>query len=175
MKQYKFIFLILFLLNKSFSQEKNNTKLFKTSIKSIVVKNDSINLDQYTNFIIIPEGRMFRKSIEKIGFFKEAMSYSSLVKKVKIEKEEGSKDSIYTKYYNNEKEYLILFFYILPDNIIELSLVKYGTGALFSVRNKSKTVVSINGPTRVFPDDVLNSMINELVDFIRANSKIYML
>ena len=47
MKLYQFIFIILLLSFNSFSQEKNNIKLFKTSKESAVVINDSIDLDKY--------------------------------------------------------------------------------------------------------------------------------
>lgn len=177
MKQCQLLFVLLLVFSgRSFSQEKNNAKLFKTSKVSLVVKSDSIDLDQYKDFIIIPHGKMFNNYIDKIGYFKEAMNYKDLVKKVKAEESGASNSTLYRDYYTNKKDFLTLFLYMLPDNVIELSLVKLDTGAVFTVRNKSTTdLIGITAGTTTVKPDTWDSMMNELFNYIRANSKTYKL
>ena len=170
------LFIQLLLSGKSFSQEKNNAKLFKTSKESIVVISDSIDLDKYKDLIIIPHGKRFAKYFDKIGYFKEAIDYKTLVKKVKAEENGETNNTNYREYYNYKKESLTLFLNMLPDDVIELSLAKFGTGAIFTVRNKSTTnLVGITAGTKTVHQDTWDSMMNELVNYIRANSKTYKL
>lgn len=177
MKLHTLKFLLLFEIffsAKIFSQE-NSNKFFKTSQESYVVKNDTINIDKYADLIVIPDGRIFQRYFEKIGFFKEVISYKKLVKKVK-EIDTGKKvdENNYKKYYNHEKACLTLYYRKGPDNIVELSLGLFGVGSVFTVRNKSTTnIIGINAGTTTVYEDTWDSMMNEIVNFIRLNSKTY--
>ena len=177
MKLYQFIFIIQVLTyTNSFSQEKNYVKLFKTSKEATVTISNSIDLDKYKDFIVIPHGKMFTKYFAKIGYFNEAISYKNLVKKFNAEKSGELKSTIYGEYYKNERESLTLYLNIYPDDTIELSLGKFGSGAIFTVRSKySKNLVGIHAGTKTIPKSTMDSMMNELVNYIRDNSKTYKL
>src|SRR5690606_30364545 len=124
---------MLTFCNKSFSQEKAKTQLFKTSKQSIVLKSDSIDLDKYNNFIEIPHGKSFKKYFEKIGYFKETIDYKTLVKKSKANEVSSITNVAYKQYYDNEERHLMLFLTLGPDNLIDLTLTAPDIGAIFTV------------------------------------------
>lgn len=177
MKLFKIIILvILFIPLSSFSQEKN---LFKSSKQSFVVKSDTIDLDNYNHLIIIPGGRMFRKFFEKIAYFKEVVDYDTFYKGVEaanITEDDGSpiKTDAYKKYYKKYKPFLVLNLVMGKNNLVEFNLLKPDTGEIFIVRNKSVTsVIGISAGTNHVYEETWNSMMNEFVNYIRANSKSY--
>jgi len=175
--QVKFyLFIILIFSFKSFSQNKD-AKFFKTSKESFVVKSDSIDLDEYSDLIIIPNGRIFERYFEKIGYFKEVISYTDLIKKVNaINKGELVDTNNYKNYYENEKACVTLYYNSGPDNEIELSLGIFGIGSVFTVSNKSTTnLIGITAGTKSVRTSTWDSMMNEVVNYIRQNSKKYKL
>lgn len=169
------ILIVVFTPLKSFSQE----KLFKSSEESYVVKSDTIDLDKNNDLIIIPGGRMFRKFFEKIAYFKEAVDYDTFYKGVKaanITEDDGSpiKSDAYKKYYKKYKHFLVLNLVMGKNNLVEFNLLKPDTGEIFIVRNKSVTsVIGISAGTTHVYESTWNSMMNEFVNYIRANSKTY--
>ncbi len=177
MKLFQFIFIIqLLTYGNSFSQEKNYVKLFKTSKEATVTISNSIDLDKYKDIIVIPPGIMFTKYFAKIGYFNEAINYKNLVKKYNAEKNGELKSTIYGEYYKNEKESLTLYLNMYPDDTVELSIGKFGYGAIFTVRSKYSTnLVGIHAGTKTIPKSTINAMMNELVNYIRDNSKTYKL
>jgi len=177
MKFLNIVLLTIFLLPiKSLSQE---TRLFKSSEQSYVVKSDTIDLDKHKDIIVIPGGRMFRKYFEKIAYFKEAVDHGTFYKSleaINITEDDGSpiKTDALKKYYKKYKPFLVLNVVTGKNNLVELSLLKPDTGELFVVRSKSVTnVVGISAGTTQIYDSTWNSMMNALVDYIRANSKTY--
>jgi hypothetical protein len=177
MKLFQFIFIIqLLTYGNSFSQEKNYVKLFKTSKEATVTISNSIDLDKYKDIIVIPPGIMFTKYFAKIGYFNEAINYKNLVKKYNAEKNGELKSTIYGEYYKNEKESLTLYLNMYLDDTVELSIGKFGYGAIFTVRSKYSTnLVGIHAGTKTIPKSTINAMMNELVNYIRDNSKTYKL
>lgn len=177
MKLFQFIFIIqLLTYGNSFSQEKNYVKLFKTSKEATVTISNSIDLDKYKDIIVIPPGIMFTKYFAKIGYFNEAINYKNLVKKYNAEKNGELKSTIYGEYYKNEKESLTLYLNMYPDDTVELSLGKFGYGAIFTVRSRySSNLVGIYAGNKTIPKSTINAMMNELVNYIRDNSKTYKL
>ena len=173
------LLIIIGLISLNLFSQQNENKLFKTSKTSFVMKNDSIDLDSFNDIIMIPGGRMFRKYFEKIGYFKNAYDYDAFKKILKIEnlKEDNGEQLIfddYLKVYNKYKPYLVLKLKMGENNLVELSLLKPDVGEIFIVRNKSHTnVIGISAGTTQVYEDTWDSMMNELVNYIRANSKTY--
>lgn len=165
--------LALLVYSIFYSQENQKVKLFKTSKEVVVTVNDSIDLDKYKDFIVIPSGKAFSDYFRKIAYFKEVISYPQLVKNMKAEKSGELKTNKYEKYYKNEKESLTLYLNMY-DDYYELSLGKFGVGAIFTVKAKMhKNLIGINAGSTSFEPGTLNAMMNELVNFIIANSKTY--
>ncbi|MGQ7947568.1 hypothetical protein [Flavobacterium sp. WC2509] len=175
---YKLIVIFCLFSINSFSQQ-NENKLFKTSKTSFVLKNDSINLDNFKEIIMIPGGRMFRKYFEKIGYFKNVYDYDTFKKTLKDEniKEDNGEPIVfndYLKVYNKYKPYLMLNIKMGKNNVVELILSKPDVGTIFIVSNTSHTnVIGISSGTTQVYEDTWDSMMNELVNYIRANSKTY--
>lgn len=176
--KYKLILTFCLFTIYSFSQE-SESKLFKTSKISFVVKNDSIDLDNFNEIIMIPGGRMFRKYFEKIGYFKNAYDYDTFKKNLKNEnlKEDNGEPLVfndYLKVYNKYKPYLVLNIKMGKNNVVELILSKPDVGVIFSVSSTSHTnIIGISAGTTQVYEDTWDSMMNELVNYIRANSKTY--
>ena len=70
----KFIYALILITSLSFAQ-KENDNLFKTDEVAIVIKNDSINLDEYKSLILIPGGAQFRKYFETINYFDKFQTF----------------------------------------------------------------------------------------------------
>jgi len=176
--KYKLLIILSLFSINMFSQQ-NENKLFKTSKTSFVVKNDSIDLDSFNDIIMIPGGRMFRKYFEKIRYFKNCYDYDAFKKVLKNEnlKEDNGEQLIfndYLKVYNKYKPFLVLKLKMGENNVVELSIIKPDIGEIFIVRNKSHTnVIGISSGTTQVYEDTWDSMINEVVNYIRANSKTY--
>jgi hypothetical protein len=164
----------------SFAQESNETeKLFKTNVSTLVTKKDSINLDEYKSLILIPGGNQFRKYFEKINYFDKFETFDEFEKEIKkseFKKEIGDfygKDGLinaYTKF----KKFLCLFISEEKDGSVKMSLFKPDSKELFIVVGQSKTnIIGINAGTKYVTEDTYESMLNELVNYIKANSKTY--
>ncbi|GEM55057.1 hypothetical protein B0A58_10115 [Flavobacterium branchiophilum NBRC 15030 = ATCC 35035] len=177
-RNYKLI-LTFFLFSINLFSQQNENKLFKTSKISFVVKSDSINLDEFNEIIMIPGGRMFRKYFEKIGYFKNAYDYDTFKKVLKNEnlKEDNGEPLVfndYLKVYKKYKPYLVLNLKMGKNNVVELILSKPDIGEIFIVRNVSHTnVIGISAGTTQVYEDTWDSMMNEIVNYIRMNSKTY--
>lgn len=174
----KFIYAIILVTSLSFAQTENDN-LFKTDEIAIVTKNDSINLDEYKGLILIPGGIQFRKYFETINYFDKFQTFDEFEKEIKkseFKKEIGDfygKDGLinaYTKY----KKFLCLFISEGKDNIVTMSLYKPDTKEIFTVTGKSKTnYIGISAGTKQISEDTYESMLNELVKYIKSNSKTY--
>ena len=174
----KFIYALILITSLSFAQEENDN-LFKTDEIAIVTKNDSINLDEYKGLILIPGGVQFRKYFETINYFDKFQTFDEFEKEIKkseLKKEVGDfygKDGLinaYTKY----KKFLCLFISEEKDNIVKMSLYKPDTKEIFTVTGKSKTnFIGISAGTKHTSNYNYESMLNELVKYIKANSKTY--
>lgn len=170
------LILLILITNFSFSQD----VLFKTSKKALVLKNDTINMDENNNLILIPGGRMFRKYFEKINFFKEVKVEEDFIKELANINPDEFKDAkdgaeVYKIFNNKFKKFLI--FQILSDRekqTITMKLHKPDYGDLFIVEGKTKIqVIGITAGTTYIPDGVYDSMMNELVNYLRTNSDKY--
>ncbi len=174
------VFTIISFAITSYSQNSVNPQLFKSQMISNVIKSDSIDLDQLKQLIIIPGGAKFRKYFETINYFTEAKTIEQFEKEIKssdqkdligdIQKGNGIFDA-YDKY----KKYLILFISEEKGNVVKISLYKPDIkDDIFIVENKSKTIViGIQAGQRITTDEAYNSMMNEVVNYIRKNSKSY--
>lgn len=172
------LLLLITISTVSFSQE----NLFKTSKTAVVLKNDPLNIDDSNSLIIIPSGRMFRKYFEKINYFKEVIDYGVFEKEVKnanINQEEFKNakviDDAFKVIYKVHRKFLT--FTMVTDKetkTIKFILNKPDYGDIFIVEGKSKTnVVGISAGTTYVPEDVYDAMMNELVNYIKSNSKTY--
>lgn len=178
-KLFTLLMLLVCLISLGQNTEKNN-QLFKTKIKANVTINDTINLDNYKELVIIPGGH-FRKELEKINYFSKIMTREEFIKEIKKagldaskynwETKEGAKN-IFTDY----KKFIYIAQTISNTNkdIRQIIIVDPIKGKVFEVEGKIKTnVIGISAGTKYLPQDINNAMLNELVDYIRANSKSY--
>lgn len=159
----------------------DNKQLFKTKIKAVVTINDTINLDNFKELVIIPGGH-FKKELEKINYFSQIMTQDELNKEVKkvgldqskynFKTKEGAKN-IFTDY--KKFIYVAQALSNADKNIHQIIIIDPTSGEkVFEAEGRSKTnVIGISAGTKYLPQDVNNAMLNELVDYIRANSKTY--
>ena len=174
-------FLMLFLCLTSFSQNtEENKQLFKTKIKANVTINDTINLDNFKELVIIPGGH-FRKDLERINYFSKIMSFEEFRKEMK----KAGLDI--TKYNLNTiegaemifKQYKKFIFVAqarsnTEKDIQQIIIINPIKGKVFEVEGKQKTnIIGISAGTKYLPEDMNNAMLNELVNYIRSNSKTY--
>lgn len=165
----------------SFGQNtEENTQLFKTKIKANVTVNDTTNLDNFKELVIIPGGH-FRKELEKINYFSKIMTRDEFTKEIKKARLDPSKYNLETKegVQNLCADYK-KFIYAAQTvsntdkNTRQIILVDPIKGKVFEVEGKVKTnVIGISAGTKYLPQDMNNAMLNELVNYIRANSKTY--
>ncbi|MCI9844279.1 hypothetical protein [Flavobacterium pectinovorum] len=177
-----FSLLMLLACLISFGQNtEENIPLFKTKIKAAVTINDTINLDNFKELAIIPGGH-FKKELEKINYFSTIMTEAELNKEIKkagldpskynLKTREGAKN-IFTDY----KKFILVFQALsnTDKNIHQIIIIDPRSGEkVFEVEGRSKTnVIGISAGTKYLPQDMNNAMLNELVNYIRANSKTY--
>ncbi len=172
---------ILFSCYIFFSQSTpENSQLFKTKIKANVTINDSINLDEYRGIALIPGGH-FRKELEKINYFSKIMTEKELKKEMKEAGLDPAKFNFDSKegienVFKNYKKFIYVFQSIRnEDRNMQLIVITVPLGKrVFEVEGKQKTnVIGISAGTKYLPEDLNNAMLNELVDYIRRNSKTY--
>lgn len=174
--------LTLLVCLMSFGQNTEaNVQLFKTKIQANVTLKDSINLDNFKELVIIPGGH-FKKELEKINYFSKIMTQDELTKEIKkagldplkynFKTKEGAKN-IYTDY--KKFIYVAQALSNADKNIHQIIIIDPTSGEkVFEVEGRSKTnVIGISAGTKYLPQDMNNAMLNELVNYIRANSKIY--
>lgn len=174
---------MLFACLISLAQETNeNKQLFKTKIKATVTVNDTINLDNFKELVIIPGGH-FKKELEKINYFSKIMTREEFKKEAKKtglnldsskynwETKEGAKN-IFRDY----KKFIYIGQTIsnIDKDTRQIIIIDPTKGKIFEVEGKVKTnIIGISAGTTYLPQDLNNAMLNELVDYIRANSKSY--
>ncbi|MBF4465999.1 hypothetical protein [Flavobacterium sp. LC2016-12] len=178
-KLFPLLMLLVYLI--SFGQESDeNKQLFKTKIKAAVTVNDTINLDNFKELAIIPGGH-FRKELEKINYFSKIMTEDEFKKEIKKAGLDNSKYNWETKegVKNISTDYKKFIFIAqtisnTDKNIRQIIIVDPIKGKVFEVEGKVKTnVIGISAGTKYLPQDMNNAMLNELVNYIRANSKSY--
>lgn len=166
----------------SFSQnDEESQPLFKTKIKATVTINDTINLDNFKELAIIPGGH-FKKELEKINYFTKVMTHNELTKEIK---KAGLDPSKYTFKTTEGAKNIFMdykkFVYVAQalsntdNNIHQIIIIDPRNGKkVFEVEGRSKTnVIGISAGTKYLPEDMNNAMLNELVNYIKANSKTY--
>ena len=168
----------------SISQENSESvDLFKTSEIANVIKKDTLNIDKSRDLLIIPVGKMFRKYFEKINYFKEVITYDVFEKEIKNANisEEKYKDSkniadAYKVVYNNHRKFLTFKMFIDNDkNTLKFVLNRPDLGDIFIVEGKSKTnLIGISAGQNYIPENVYDAMMNELVNYIKTNSKTFL-
>lgn len=166
----------------SFGQSDDENKLlFKTKIKASVTINDTINLDNFRELVIIPGGH-FKKDLEKINYFSMIMTEAELNKEIKKSGLDQSKYNLKTKegaknIFTDYKKFILAFQALsnVDNNIHQIIIIDPRNGEkVFEVEGRSKTnVIGISAGTKYLPQDMNNAMLNELVNYIRANSKSY--
>ena len=165
----------------SFSQNtEQNNQLFKTKIKATVTINDTINLDKYKDLVLIPGGS-FRKELEKINYFSKIMTFDEFKKEIKKSGLNVSKYNLDTKegtinIFNDYKKFICAFQALsnTDKKVRQIVIVDQFSNRIFEVEGKSKTnVIGISAGTEYLPEEINNAMLNELVNYIRANSKTY--
>lgn len=179
----KKLFYILILLTCLISVGQNtdeNKQLFKTKIKANVTINDTINLDNFKELAIIPGGH-FRKELEKINYFSKIITFDEFKKEIKKAGLNDSKYDLGTKegaknVFTDYKKYIYVAQTIsnTDKSTRQIIIVDPIKGKVFEVEGKLKTnVIGISAGTKYLPEQMNNAMLNELVDYIRANSKTY--
>ena len=176
-----FPLLMLFLCLSSFGQNtEENNQLFKTKIKANVTINDTINLEKFKELVIIPGGH-FKKELEKINYFSKIMTFEEFQKEIKKAGFDVSKYNVNTKegaefIFKDYKKFIFIAQTIssTDKNTRQIIIVDTMKGKVFEVEGKQKTnVVGISAGTKYLPEEMNNAMLNELVNYIRANSKTY--
>lgn len=164
-----------------FSQEKKeNEQLFKTNIKANVTINDSINLDDFREIALIPGGH-FRKELEKINYFSKIMTDKEFTKEIKEAGLDPAKFNLNSRegvenVFKNFKKFAYVYQSRRDeDPSISLIVISIPMGnRVFEVEGKQKTnVIGISAGTKFLPEKMNNAMLNELVDYIKRNSKTY--
>jgi len=175
--------LIILISTISFSQGYSKKEdLFKTSKISTVIKKDTLNIDNSNSLIVLLNGGMFKKYFEKINYFKEVIDigdFEKIIKKANINKEEFKDvkeiEDAFKVIYKVHRKFMT--FTMKIDNetkIVKFILNQPDYGDIFIVEGKSHTnVVGISAGTESVSKDVYDSMMNELVNYIRLNSKTY--
>lgn len=176
-----FSLLILFSCLISFGQNtQENSQLFRSKIKANVTKNDTINLDNFKELVIIPGGH-FRKELEKINYFSKIMTFEEFQKEVKKAGFDVSKYNINTKegaefIFKDYKKFIFVAQTrsSTDEDTRQIIIVDPTKGKVFEVEGKLKTnVVGISAGSTYMPEEINNAMLNELVNYIRTNSKAY--
>lgn len=178
-KLFSLLMLFVCLISRGQNTEENK-QLFKTKIKANVTLNDTINLDNFKELVIIPGGH-FRKDLEKINYFSKIMTFDDFKKEIKKAGLDNSKYDIGTKegaknVFTDYKKYIYVAQTISNSdkNIQQIIIVDPIKGKVFEVEGKVKTnVIGISAGTKYLPQDINNAMLNELVNYIRTNSKSY--
>lgn len=181
MKLYFTTILIFFTCNITIAQSDAREKLFKTDSESKIIKSETVDLDAYNDFIVIPEGKMYKKFLEEINYFKEVMNFKEFEKyaatKVDQKLYEGTKsmDEALKAIFDNHRHFFMLTEkHDKKNKTVQLILTKPGAEELFVVEGNFKThVVGINAGSITITQSTYNSMMNEVVNYIRQNSKTY--
>ncbi len=172
-------FSLLFFTIVGLSQDKSK-QLFKTDLKANVTINDTINLDDFKEIAIIPGGH-FRKELEEINYFTKIMTEKEFKKEIKESGLDPTKYNFDSKegaeyIYKNYKKFIYVFQSVRnEDRSTRLIVISIPNGkAIFEVEGEEKTnYIGISAGTKYLPEKVNNAMLNELVDYIRRNSKTY--
>ena len=173
-----FNFLIFNLIS---GQNIENQNLFKGDSETRIIKSEVIELDNYNDLITIPEGKMYKKYFEKINYFKEIMDYKEFEKyaATKIDQSlyEGTKDAdeVFKVIFEKHRHFFMFYtFYDNKNGILRFIIKKPDYGEIFIVEGKAKTnVIGISAGTKTITQLTYNSMMNEVVNYIRQNSKMY--
>lgn len=176
-----FPLLILFIGLNSFGQNSELiNQLFKTKIKANVTINDTINLDNFKELVIIPGGH-FRKELEKINYFSKIMTFEEFQKEIKKAGFDVSKYNVNSKegaefIFKDYKKFIFVAQTrsSTDKDTRQIIIVDPTKGKVFEVEGKLKTnVIGISAGTTYMPEEMNNAMLNELVNYIRSNSKTY--
>jgi hypothetical protein len=179
MKKYFSLLLILILVS-SFCQNEDGKQLFKTKIKANVTINDTINLDEFKGVALIPGGHL-RKDLEKINYFTQIMTEKEFKKELKNAGLDPAKFNFDSQQgvenvFKHYKKFIYVYQSIRnEDPNMQLIVISNPMGKrVFEVEGRDKTrVLGISAGTKYLPEDLNNAMFNELVDYIRRNSKTY--
>jgi hypothetical protein len=178
-RQFSLLMLLLCLTSFGQNTEESN-QLFKTKIKANVTINDTISLDNFKELVIIPGGH-FRKELEKINYFSKIMSFEEFRKEIKKAGLDITRYNLNTKEGAEIifKEYKKFIFVAqarsnTDKDIQQIIIINPMKGKVFEVEGKQKTnVIGISAGTKYLPEEINNAMLNELVNYIRTNSKTY--
>jgi len=177
----KIIYVLIVVTTLSYAQNSETDKLFKTTIVTNVTKSDTINLDDYKSLIIIPSGVQFSEYFEKINYFDKFQTFDEFEKEIRkseFKKEVGDfwgKDGFINAYTKYKKFLCLIINQDRKNKIIKMSLYKPDTKEMFTVVGELKIQnIGISAGTDYVENGTYESMLNELVHYIKANSKTYM-
>jgi hypothetical protein len=177
----KIFYVLIFISNLSFGQSDENDKLFNTDVVTNVIKSDSINLDDYKGLILIPGGGQLETYFKKIDYFDKIQSFKDFEKEIKkseLKKEIGDfwgKDGFINAYSKYKKFLCLMISQDRKSKTVKMSLYKPDTKEMFTVVGKLKVqYIGYSAGNDYVEDSTYESMLNELVKYIKQNSKTYM-
>ncbi|CAM3788318.1 hypothetical protein FLBR109950_01550 [Flavobacterium branchiophilum] len=174
----KLLFLLSWITLLGYSQEKK--QLFHTPHVSRVVKNIPFDLDANKGMLVYGGGSSLRKALEKINYFDLLVPFKKFAKDINQEhlqeklKTAKNLEETYEIIDKEYKQFMILYFESDSNDVVRYRLYKPGVGNIFIVEDVySVQLIGITAGNRYLYTNVEEAMYNEIVNYIRQNSKMY--
>ena len=181
MKTYISIVLTYFLSYIGLAQNNANGNMFNSGTESTVLKSQKIDLDSYNDLIVFAKNSQLATKLTKINYFKKLMNDKDFDKYCATEVDQKlfenlkTIDEAYQVIFNKHR----FFFLFLEkrdykNKTVQLILLKPGGEELFIVESKISVYKKGRNRGQFYIDEsTYNAMINEFVNYIKQNSKLY--